>query len=162
MDTCIASSIKYGYLKTFKEAAIQYAEIVDELGDKFYNFLDLPRNIKVNFKPIRSQHIVGLYDSESKHAIIDIRTLSLTETLTTICHELVHAEQYHQGLLYSTDTNFFWRGKKWPARYGTSLTNYYNLPWEQDAYKRQDILFKKIFKKHLINNEPQYNKTTQH
>ena len=148
MDTCVALSIKYGYLKEYRDTVSHYVEIIQELGSNFYNYLDLPKGVKVNFKPIRSQNLVGLYDSDSKHAIIDVRTLTLPEVLTTVCHELVHAEQFHQGLLQSTETNFFWKGKKWPARC-PSLASYYELPWEKDAYKRQDILFKKIFKKYL-------------
>jgi len=53
----------------------------------------------------------------------------------TIEHEKVHLDQMKRGDLDYTDTDVFWKGKKYPRskmREGSK-----SLPWEKEAYKKQ-------------------------
>jgi hypothetical protein len=62
----------------------------------------------------------------------------------TLIHELIHAEQYHENRLTHTDDKqwFKWKGEEVSNKY----KNYFELPWEAEAYTRADILTPKIFR----------------
>lgn len=53
----------------------------------------------------------------------------------TISHEKVHIDQMKRGDLNYTDTDVFWKGKKYPRSKMNEGAK--NLPWEQEAYKKQ-------------------------
>jgi hypothetical protein len=53
----------------------------------------------------------------------------------TISHEKVHIDQMKRGDLDYTDTDVFWKGKKYPRSKMDEGAK--NLPWEQEAYKKQ-------------------------
>jgi hypothetical protein len=53
----------------------------------------------------------------------------------TISHEKVHIDQMKRGDLDYTDTDVFWKGKKYPRSKMNEGAK--NLPWEQEAYKKQ-------------------------
>jgi hypothetical protein len=53
----------------------------------------------------------------------------------TISHEKVHIEQMKRGDLDYTDSDVFWKGKKYPR--ATMKEGAKNLPWEKEAYKKQ-------------------------
>ena len=50
-----------------------------------------------------------------------------------IDHEMVHIDQMKRGDLDYTDTDVFWKGKKYPR--SQMLEGAENLPWEKEAYK---------------------------
>lgn len=67
------------------------------------------------------------------------QTLATTIQLsTTLAHEMVHVRQMAKGILKVTSKGTFWRGKKY-----TKSTPYLDLPWEQDAFARQEIVFRR-------------------
>jgi hypothetical protein len=53
----------------------------------------------------------------------------------TISHEEVHIDQMKRGDLDYTDTDVFWKGKKYPRSKMNEGAK--NLPWEKEAYKKQ-------------------------
>lgn len=53
----------------------------------------------------------------------------------TIEHEKVHVNQMKRGDLDYTDTDVFWKGKKYPRSKMKEGSK--NLPWEKEAYKKQ-------------------------
>lgn len=53
----------------------------------------------------------------------------------TIKHEKVHVDQMRRGDLDYTDTDVFWKGKKYPR--SKMQEGNKNLPWEKEAYKKQ-------------------------
>ena len=53
----------------------------------------------------------------------------------TIEHEKVHLDQMKRGDLDYTDTDVFWKGKKYPR--SKMKEGDKNLPWEKEAYKKQ-------------------------
>ena len=63
--------------------------------------------------------------------------MTVTELAVTLCHEMVHVRQMVVGLLKNGNT---WRGKVYPAD-----TDYLILPWEVQAFSRQEIIFRRAF-----------------
>lgn len=63
--------------------------------------------------------------------------LSYEEMMQTLAHEMVHCKQYFRGELCGWSSS--WKGKK-PRNY-----KYENAPWEREAYKREEELYKKCF-----------------
>ena len=56
----------------------------------------------------------------------------------TLAHELVHVRQLAKGILQVTP-----KGKKWRGRFYSRRTPYLDQPWEQDAFARQEIIFRR-------------------
>tara|TARA_R110002072_G_scaffold3850_5_gene27543 strand:- start:1655 stop:1966 length:312 start_codon:yes stop_codon:yes gene_type:complete len=50
-----------------------------------------------------------------------------------IDHEMIHIDQMKRGDLSYTDTDVFWKGKKYPRAQMKEGAE--NLPWEAEAYK---------------------------
>lgn len=68
--------------------------------------------------------------------------LSLEQLIQTLAHEMVHVKQYAKGQLKIVYPNrgksyFTWLGKKYK-------TNYYESPWELEAFSRERILANKV------------------
>tara|TARA_R110000824_G_scaffold8140_1_gene36896 strand:+ start:4690 stop:5004 length:315 start_codon:yes stop_codon:yes gene_type:complete len=53
----------------------------------------------------------------------------------TVEHEKTHIDQMRRGDLDYTDTDVFWKGKKYPRSKMDEGDK--NLPWEKEAYKKQ-------------------------
>lgn len=53
----------------------------------------------------------------------------------TIEHEMVHLDQMKRGDLDYTDTDVFWKGKKYPRNKMKEGSK--DLPWEKEAYANQ-------------------------
>lgn len=56
----------------------------------------------------------------------------------TLAHELVHVRQLAKGILKITP-----RGKKWCGKFYSRRTPYLDQPWEQEAFARQEIVFRR-------------------
>lgn len=56
----------------------------------------------------------------------------------TLAHELVHVRQLAKGILKITP-----RGKKWRGKFYSRRTPYLDQPWEQEAFARQEIIFRR-------------------
>ena len=56
----------------------------------------------------------------------------------TLAHELVHVRQMAKGMLTVTAKGKTWKGKFYPRK-----TPYLDQPWEQDAFAKQEIVFRR-------------------
>jgi hypothetical protein len=56
----------------------------------------------------------------------------------TLAHELVHVRQLAKGILKITP-----QGKKWRGKFYSRRTPYLDQPWEQEAFARQEIIFRR-------------------
>lgn len=139
-----ATSIRYGKYKFLFNKAKKLDKIIESNIKALYELVNLPTDIKVHFRPIRNEVLIGQYVSSSHTVEIDPRKGKIDELLATVCHELVHAEQYYEKRLTSDDKYFYWDGE----RYSNTLDNdiYLNFPWEIEACERQYILYDAIFK----------------
>jgi len=78
---------------------------------------------------------VDILDS---YVIVISPKLKLKELGLTLAHEMVHVRQMAKGFLKSKNGYNYWCGKKYSKR-----TKYLDMPWEQDAFARQEIIFRK-------------------
>ena len=56
----------------------------------------------------------------------------------TLAHELAHVAQFAKGLLVCTP-----KGKRWRGRYYGRSVAYLDQPWEQAAFARQELIFRR-------------------
>jgi hypothetical protein len=77
--------------------------------------------------------------------------IRLCHALTAIAHEIVHVKQYASGqLVFTGNVNIeTWNGKNVDSR----KFNYWDLPWEIDAYGREKGLFTRYIEKYKFDAE---------
>ena len=67
--------------------------------------------------------------------------------VTTICHEMVHVKQYAKKEM---DDGIRSGSARWKNTQISFDTEYYDLPWEKEAYRLQDKLAEECWKSNLI------------
>lgn len=110
--------------------------------------LDLPNMLTFRIAGLKARNLNGRYWSEEQTVELNYRR-HWNQSLLTLCHELVHAEQYHTGRLQFVKVNNSWKqawhGRVWSKGTGhMSYDAYRSLPWEQEAFDRQDALAKEV------------------
>jgi hypothetical protein len=67
--------------------------------------------------------------------------LPFSQLLSTLAHEMVHSEQFHENrLMWSTaERSFIWNAELSKNK-GTTYSRYRAQPWEIEAFERQDEL----------------------
>lgn len=70
--------------------------------------------------------------------VIALKPAKWQELGVTLAHEMVHVKQMVKGILKAEAGAKWWRGKKYSKR-----TKYLNMPWEIDAFARQELLFRR-------------------
>lgn len=70
---------------------------------------------------------------------VNCRKLSYLEMIQTLTHEMVHAQQFIKGKLILEKDKKVWKGK--PA----DKYDYYDSPWEKEAYELEKTLFLEFF-----------------
>ena len=99
-----------------------------------YNEL-IPRirkcEIEINIKKMKGYEGTCIDTDDREYEIEVNKNQSLEDLCVTLCHEMVHVKQYVRKELFS-DVNFYKKREE-----------YLNLPWEVEAYEKQEILYKK-------------------
>lgn len=71
--------------------------------------------------------------------LITLRTgQNNAEIGASLAHELVHVQQLASGLLKRTRCGWTWAGRKY-----RKSTPYLDCPWEQAAFSKQELLFRR-------------------
>ena len=70
--------------------------------------------------------------------VIALHPAKWEELGVTLAHEMVHVKQLAKGTLKACGGTKWWCGKK----YGKG-TKYLDMPWEIDAFARQELLFRR-------------------
>lgn len=78
---------------------------------------------------------VDIIDS---YVVVIQPSMSIKDIGLTLAHEMVHVRQMAKGVLKTINGTHYWAGKRYTKR-----TKYLDQPWEQDAFARQEILFRK-------------------
>jgi uncharacterized protein YjaZ len=78
---------------------------------------------------------VDILDS---YVVIIKPSMSIKSIGVTLAHEMVHVRQMAKGILKIKNGVNYWCGKRYTKR-----TKYLDQPWEQDAFARQEIIFRK-------------------
>lgn len=87
--------------------------------------------IEINIKNMKGYEGTCI-DGDEREFFIEVnKKQSFEDFCTTICHEMVHVKQYIRKELFS-DVNFY-----------KSREEYLSLPWEIEAYEKQETLFEK-------------------
>lgn len=73
-------------------------------------------------------------------AMIIDTAMDIERLIITLSHEMVHVKQYAKGQVTTSKSlkTRYWMGKKVRA-------DYYNQPWEIEAYSKERLLANKIF-----------------
>ena len=77
------------------------------------------------------------YDIDTYLVVVN-STKRLTDMGITLAHEMVHVRQMAKGKLKSVAKGNTWNGKLY-----TKKTEYLDQPWEQDAFAKQEIIFRR-------------------
>ena len=77
------------------------------------------------------------YDIDTYLVVVN-STKRLTDMGITLAHEMVHVRQMAKGKLKSVAKGNTWNGKLY-----TKKTEYLDQPWEQDAFSKQELIFRR-------------------
>jgi Zn-dependent peptidase ImmA (M78 family) len=77
------------------------------------------------------------YDIDTYLVVVN-STKRLTDMGITLAHEMVHVRQMAKGKLKSVPKGNTWNGKLY-----TKKTEYLDQPWEQDAFAKQELVFRR-------------------
>ena len=112
----------------------------------------LPRfrtlDITINLVNIKSE-AVGFCMMEDKNIFeIEIdKKLSIKDMVTALCHEMVHVKQFaRKEMVDGIKTGVArWKSKTIPL-----TTNYWDLPWEKEAYRMEKKLANSVWENGVI------------
>jgi hypothetical protein len=71
------------------------------------------------------------------------KKIKLNDFVTTLCHEMIHVKQYARKEINGVD--LCWKGRNVPEG-----TDYWNLPWEKEAYRLQKKYADEIWESDLL------------
>lgn len=74
--------------------------------------------------------------------VVLIKPKSLKDMGVTLAHEMVHVKQLAKGTLKQVKGANYWKGKRYRKNH-----KYLNLPWEIEAFSKQELLFRRVIEK---------------
>ena len=147
----LATSVRYGNYKQHLDCALFFIDILKDSFNDIKQFIKLPKNLNINFRPVRcafgrAYYVRPSQSSSAKEYIVEIDVRQDLATFkNTMIHELVHVEQFYQGRLKDAGSMYFkWNGKKMLID-TSSLDAYNELPWEIEANVRAELLSHVVF-----------------
>jgi hypothetical protein len=87
---------------------------------------------------IDSQGVTIPIDSIDTYLVVVNPTNSIANMGITLAHEMVHVRQMAKGILKSVS-----KGHVWNSKLYTKKTKYLDQPWEQDAFAKQELIFRR-------------------
>ena len=105
-------------------------------------------NVNLFVRNIRKASRVGYYQNSTKEIAIDIRRYDLKEIVSTIIHEMTHAQQYAtKKLIQKSKKTVTFDGKNYnDIDANKDYEGYRNLTWEIEARKMQEKYIDKVMK----------------
>lgn len=94
----------------------------------------LAKEIGANGMAVRIRNNIFVMELDSK--------LLMENLVQVIAHEMVHIKQFVRGQISFKGRSMYWLGNKVIK----SKINYYDHPWEIDAWSKEKLLSAKIFK----------------
>jgi hypothetical protein len=107
-------------------------ELMPRAWDKLY--------VEIEFSRLDRVHGMVSRISRYEYQMDVSKTLGKKSTISTIAHEMVHIRQMFRGELVMKAAYSRWNGKDYPIGY-----DYFNSPWEIEAYGREVGLTHKYF-----------------
>ena len=156
MEIKIADAIMYGRLKEFKPRSIMIKDLIIGMLPKAREILDFGNDFDIVIRCIRKKSFItvdGVYSDARKVLEINPRVETLNAVIETLAHELVHAEQFKQGRLKSDFADVYkeepiWVWEDMLEVSPTTIKDYEayrKLPWEVEAYDRQNKIAEELF-----------------
>ncbi len=112
----------------------------------------LPRfrtlDITVNLVTIKSEAIGFCMEEDKNQFEIELdKKLSIKDMVTALCHEMVHVKQFaKKEMVDGIKTGVpIWKSKKISLN-----TNYWDLPWEKEAYRMEKKLANSVWENGVI------------
>jgi hypothetical protein len=87
---------------------------------------------------IDSQGVTLPFYDINTYLVVVNSTKRITDMGITLAHEMVHVRQMAKGKLKSVAKGNVWNGKLY-----TKKTEYLDQPWEQDAFAKQELIFRR-------------------
>lgn len=146
----VSAQLVYGYgrgeSKIRKNCFKLLAEELEFALDQLYLLLNFDRKVKIRLTKFKKPSVKGQYFH--RYLQVELKpsnTRHICENmLETLCHELVHAEQFYLNKLTTDTRKFYWtvdgRTKVVPAYVLSDYNNYRSSPWENEAFSRQGKL----------------------
>jgi hypothetical protein len=78
------------------------------------------------------------YLTQFEAIVILLKPQSFERLGITLAHEMVHVKQLAKGHLKNVKGVNYWNGKRYSKR-----TKYLNMPWEIEAFSKQELLFRR-------------------
>jgi len=109
----------------------------------------LPRTTSLDIEVRLNRHIEGAegFCMSEDHKTFDLELdprMCDKELVLTVMHEMVHVRQYFKRQLRDVA---FGNVKTWLGKmYCEDKIGYFKLPWEKEAFKLQEVLFKQFSK----------------
>ena len=93
--------------------------------------------LMVKVDSIPSQGVTIPMDSVDTYLVV-VNKQNITQMGLTLAHEMVHVKQMAKGILKSHA-----KGHKWSGKLYSKKTKYLDQPWEQDAFAKQELIFRR-------------------
>ena len=106
--------------------------------------LKLTRSRKTLMIKVTNQDLAAMDGATAPLDIIDsyvvlIKPKNIKEMGITLAHEMVHVKQLAKGTLKQVNGVSYWKGKRYRKNH-----KYLNLPWEIEAFSKQELLFRRV------------------
>ena len=132
----------------FKELREFYRANVDKFiiaFDEIKKILKVNDDVKLLFNNIRKNSVQGMFTHNTKTIKIDLRCYDVTQIVSTIIHEMTHAQQVQDKKLVIDAKSQKWNGKS--IELAKSHEDYLNLPWEIEARKNEEKYINRVLTK---------------
>lgn len=113
----------------------------------------LPRfrtlDIQVNLVTIKSDAIgfCMMQDTNRKFEIELDKSIGIKDLVQALCHEMVHVKQYARSEM----NDGIVKGRaRWKTKFIPEDTNYWDLPWEKEAYRMEKKLADDVWENGVI------------
>jgi hypothetical protein len=94
--------------------------------------------LMVKVDRIDTQGVTIPIDDIDTYLVVVNPVSRITDMGITLAHEMVHVKQMAKGILKSVA-----KGQTWGGKLYTKKTKYLDQPWEQDAFAKQELIFRR-------------------
>jgi len=129
----------------FKDLREFYRENIEDMIKAFDECKKIFKidNVKMFVRNLRTAK--GHYQHSSKEIAVDIRDRDLKAVVSTIIHEMTHAQQYATKKLSNKGANYVFESKEFkPVNSRKDYEAYLNQPWEIEARNNESKYIDKV------------------
>jgi hypothetical protein len=94
--------------------------------------------LMVKVDHIDTQGVTIPIDDIDTYLVVVNPNKSIANMGITLAHEMVHVKQMAKGILKSVP-----KGQTWSGKLYSKKTKYLDQPWEQDAFAKQELIFRR-------------------